>query len=174
MLDQCLKLFKAINSDASPWQISLGLSLGLLVGFLPLYTSSALVVIFIACVLRINIATFLLSLSFFSGVAWLFDQYILQLGESILNSPSLQAFFTELYQSHFFLFLAFNHTQVMGAWALSLCLLPIVFSVSQFLIIQYRTQFLAWLKTTKAVKWLEMNKWVQRALKASDVAAELN
>ncbi|MCK5881344.1 MAG: TIGR03546 family protein [Sinobacterium sp.] len=173
MLAQCLKLFRALNSDVSPWQISLGLNLGLMLGLLPLYTPSAIFVIFIACILRVNIASFLLAFGVFSGIAWFFDQSILQLGESLLYASQWQDLWSSLYKSDFFLFLQFHHTQVMGGWAISLLLLPLGFVSSQIFIIKYRTQFLAWLKTTKAIQWLEMNKWYQRGLKASNIAAEL-
>ena len=173
MLDQCFKLLKAINSGASPWQISLGSNLGLALGLLPLYTPSALVLIFLVCVLRINLASFLLAFSFFSGLAWMLDQTILSIGESILHAASWQDVFISFYQKDVFLFFQFNHTQVMGAWALIVLFLPFGFLFTQYIIIKYRSVFLRWLKASKVMQWLAMNKWYQRLARASEIASEL-
>ncbi len=171
MLAQCIKFLKALNSDAKPWQISLGLNLGLVAGLLPLYTPSAVVLIFIACILRINMASCLLAFAVFSGFAWMLDQPILQLGQAVLYASSLQSLFAYLYQSDFFLFMQFNHTQVMGAWVLAILLLPVSIGLCQCLIVTYRKQLFAWLKSSKIMKWLEMNQWYQRV---SYIVAELN
>jgi uncharacterized protein (TIGR03546 family) len=173
VLAQLFKLLKAINSDAKPWQISLGLALGLVAGLLPVYTPTLLVIVFFACVLRINVASFLLSFSFFSGFAWLFDQSILTAGESILYAAQWQPYFITAYAHDGLLFLQFNHTQVMGAWALSMLLFPLSFLLAQFFILSYRESFLVWIKNTKAIRLLGMNKWYQRAAKAAEIAGEL-
>ena len=122
--------------------------------------------------MRVNIGSFLLALSFFSGIAWLFDQSILEAGEGILYASQWQPYLINAYQNDGLLFFQFNHTQVMGAWALSIILFPLSFLLTQVIIVKYRENFLVWLKNTKALRLLTMNKWFQRAMNVTDVASE--
>jgi len=38
MIRQVLKVFKALNSNEKPWQLSLGLAFGGIIGLMPLWT----------------------------------------------------------------------------------------------------------------------------------------
>ena len=40
MIRQVLKIFKALNSDEKPWQLSLGLAFGGIIGLMPLFLES--------------------------------------------------------------------------------------------------------------------------------------
>ena len=77
------KLLKALSSDASPWQLALGIMFGMLVGLTPLLRLHNLIVLFIVLFFRVNLSTFLIALSLFSGLAYLLDPAMITIGESL-------------------------------------------------------------------------------------------
>jgi len=47
MIRQVLKVFKALNSNEKPWQLSLGLAFGGIIGLMPLWTPHNIVLLFL-------------------------------------------------------------------------------------------------------------------------------
>jgi len=46
MIRQILKIFKALNSNEKPWQLSLGLAFGGIIGLMPMWTPHNITLLF--------------------------------------------------------------------------------------------------------------------------------
>ena len=46
MIRQILKIFKALNSNEKPWQLSLGLAFGGIIGLMPMWTPHNIILLF--------------------------------------------------------------------------------------------------------------------------------
>jgi uncharacterized protein (TIGR03546 family) len=158
MIKMLLKLFKALNSNASPWQLAFAIAFGLIVGLSPFYSLHNLLILLIVCVVRINMSAFFLSIIFFTGVAYMVDSQAIKLGESLLTNPEYYSFWTQLYQNDIWRLTHFNHTLTLGSLVISLILFIPVAVLSKFLITTYRQQFMAWVSRLKVVEMLKTNK----------------
>lgn len=159
MLGMLAKLLKALNSESAPGQIALAFAFALIVGLTPLTSLHNLLVLFLVCVIRINISAFLLGIAFFSGLAFLIDPISVSIGESLLTSPDLQQSLTALYQSDFWRATKFNHTLTLGGLLLALILFIPVLIASRMLIIAYRVKFMAWVEKLKIMKLIKASKF---------------
>ena len=64
MIRQVLKVFKALNSNEEPWQLSLGLAFGGIIGLMSLWTPHNIVLLFLAFIIHLNFALLLRVLLF--------------------------------------------------------------------------------------------------------------
>ena len=64
MIRQVLKVFKALNSNEKPWQLSLGLAFGGIIGLMPLWTPHNIVLLFLAFIINLNLPFCSLGFSF--------------------------------------------------------------------------------------------------------------
>lgn len=159
MIAMLAKLLKALNSDSAPGQIALAFALALVTGLTPLFSFHNVFILLIACLVRINFGAFLLGTLFFSGVAYLLDPAAIALGESILTNPSMQSFFTELYQSDFWRATRFNNTLVLGSLVIAVIAFIPVLLLSKWLILAYRHKLMAWIDKLKITKLLKASKF---------------
>lgn len=159
MIGMLAKLLKALNSDSAPGQIALAFALALVAGLTPLFSLHNVIILLIACVIRINFGAFLLGTLFFSGVAYLVDPFSISLGESILMNPAAQNMFTELYQSDFWRATRFNNTLVMGSLVISLIAFIPVLLITRWGITAYRHKLMAWVDKLKITKVLKASKF---------------
>ncbi len=161
MLAMLAKLLKVLNSDASPAQIALGFAFALFVGLTPFFSLHNLIILFLVCVIRVNLSGFFLASAVFALIAFIVDPYSIQLGEYLLQHPELQAFWTELYQSDMWRAFKFNHTLLLGSVVLAGVLFIPVWIVFTVLIKLYRTKLMAWFEKLKIVKFLKASKFYQ-------------
>ena len=159
MVSMFAKLLSALNSDSAPGQVALAFALSLITGLTPLFSLHNIVILLLACVLKINFSAFLLGTLFFSGVAYLVDPATIYLGELILASPDLQPIFTQLYQSDFWRATRFNHTLVMGSFAVAVIGFIPVLVLSRYLILGYRVQFMGWVNKWKLTQFVKASKF---------------
>ena len=158
MFNMLLKLIKALNSHASPWQLSFALAFGMIVGLSPFYSLHNLAVLLLVFLFRINISAFFLSVAFFTGIAYIIDVKAIELGEYFLTHPEYQELWTGLYQSSFWQLTHFNHTLTLGSLLIALAFfLPMLF-VSKLLIELYRHRFMVWFGRLRLVEMLKANK----------------
>ncbi len=127
MLAILLKLLKALNSEAAPWQIGWAMALGLLAGLLP-FGLLTLVVLFVACVIAINLLTFFLVWGAGSALMLMLGDQL----ESVVWAYAQAPFVLDLLSgSEALQVLRLHHTQVLGALALGLLLmLPVAWAGS--------------------------------------------
>ncbi|MFT4906260.1 MAG: hypothetical protein ACI978_000320 [Oleispira sp.] len=159
MIAMLAKLLKALNSDSAPGQIALAFALALIAGLTPLFSLHNVLILFIACIVRINFGAFLLGILFFSGLAYLIDPAAVALGESVLTNPGAQGFLTELYQSDFWRATRFNNTLVTGSLIIALLAFVPVLLFSRWLISAYRNKLMVWVEKLKITKLLKASKF---------------
>jgi len=159
MIKMSLTLIKALNSNASPWQLAFAIAFGLIVGLSPFYSLHNLFILLIVCVVRVNMSAFFLSIMFFTGLAYMIDVQAIKLGEYLLTNPEYYAFWTDLYQSHIWRLTHFNHTLTLGSLVIALILFIPITILSKILITTYRHRFMAWVSRLKVIEMLRTNKF---------------
>ncbi|WP_416307943.1 DUF2062 domain-containing protein [Neptunicella sp. SCSIO 80796] len=155
------KFLKVLNSEASPWQIAIAITLGMVIGLTPLLRLHNIIILFVVLFLRINLASFLASIVFFSGIAWLFDPLMASVGENVLTASSWQDSWTTLFNSSLGQLSQFNHTLTMGGFLVSLLLAPIVLILSRFIVLQYRQRIMTWVNKLKIMQAFKASKLYQ-------------
>ncbi|MDQ7005537.1 MAG: TIGR03546 family protein [Ghiorsea sp.] len=158
MIDMLLKLFKALNSNASPWQLAFAIAFGMIVGLSPFYSFHNLLILLIICLVRVNMSAFFLAVMFFTGLAYMIDTQAIKLGESLLTNPDYFTFWTELYQSDFWRLTHYNHTLTLGSLVISLILFIPIAVGSKILIVTYRHRFMAWVNQLKVIEMLKASR----------------
>ncbi len=159
MLTLLAKLLKALNAEGSPAQVSLGFTLGMVVGLTPLWTVSNLFWLLVASVFRINLTAFFLAAVVFSGIAYLFDPSMERLGYWLLNLPALQDLWTAAYNNDLLRLTRFNNTLVLGGLVSGLVLALPFYLLSNFLVKNYRQHLLVWVRKTRLVKLLKASNF---------------
>ena len=158
MITLLAKILKILNSDDSPAQIALAIVLAAIVGLTPLMSVHNIALIFLVLIIRISLPMFIISFGIFSILAFMLDPLSQQLGLLLLQAESLQALWTEFYQSSFWRLLAYNNTLVLGSFCLSLILSPVIYFVSLHIVKQYREQLMSWVTQTRLMVWLKSGK----------------
>ncbi len=97
MLRLTIKVFKALNSNESPWQISLGIIFGSILGLTPFLSLHNLVILFLVLVINMNVSMVIVSCAVFSLIAYALDPLFHQLGFAVLTSPGLEGFWTQFF-----------------------------------------------------------------------------
>lgn len=133
-----LKLFRALNSAQSPWQVTVAIVLGMIAGLTPISGIQNIVILLLAFVLNIHLGLFFVSAAFFAGVGYLFDPWFEQLGYAILTSEGVQGLWTSWYDNGVLRLTHFNNTLVMGATVVSLALALPLYGLLGWLIHRYR------------------------------------
>jgi uncharacterized protein (TIGR03546 family) len=159
MISMLANLLKALNSESGPGQIALAFSLALITGLTPLLSFHNLLILFLACIIRINFGAFILGTLFFSGLAYLLDPMFMSIGESLLLNESLQTFWTGLYQSDFWRITEFNNTLVLGSLVFALVFFIPVLLLSRWLVTTYREKVMSWVNTLKITKILKASSF---------------
>ncbi|WDE13677.1 TIGR03546 family protein [Thalassomonas haliotis] len=152
------KLLKALSSDASPWQLALGIMFGMIFGLTPLLGLHNLLILFIVLFFRINLSTFLLAFPLFSGLGYVLAPLMSKMGESLLTLEGLNSIWTALYNTGFGRLSQFFHTLTLGSLITAIVLAPVVLIISKILIIQYREKLMAHIEKFKIIQLLKSSK----------------
>lgn len=161
ILKQIFAFIKLLNSDTGTVSLAAGMTCGFILGMTPVLSLHSLLVFLILFFFRIQIGAALLTAFFFKFVAFLLDPLFDIVGRKVLEMDSLQSVLTSLYNMPIIPFTRFNNSIVMGSGVITLILSPIVFIISQRLILKYRETVLARFKTTKFWKAVEATKFYQ-------------
>jgi len=152
LLKQLFAFFRLLNSDTATNQLAAGLALGVVLGFSPILSLQALLVIFCCFFFRIQLGAAFLSAFFFKFVAFVFDPVSDALGKVALEAPSLRPLFVSLYNMPLVPMTRFNNSIVMGSGLIAFILVIPLFFVFKRLIIKYRATVVARYKQTKIWK----------------------
>jgi uncharacterized protein (TIGR03545 family)/uncharacterized protein (TIGR03546 family) len=133
-----LKLFKALNSAQTPWQVTLAIALGMVAGLTPMFGLLSIVVVFLAFVLNIHLGLFFVVSALFAGIGYLLDPVFEQIGYAVLASEGLKGFWTAWYNNGLLRITQFNNTLVMGSTLVSLVLVAPLYFVLGWAINHYR------------------------------------
>lgn len=156
MLSRIIKVLKALNSNEAPWQISLGIIFGSLLGLTPLFSLHNLVVLFLALLINLNISVMLVSLAAFSVIAYALDPVFHQVGLALLTSPGLESFWTQFFSCPVFLFANLNNTIVMGSLVSTLAASVPLFFIFNVMVVKYRHTFNAFIGRFPFLKFLKV------------------
>ena len=154
MLTLLAKMLKVLNSQASPWQIGWAIALGLFVGILPLGLLTLLIV-FIVCLLTINLSTFIVVWGLTEGLMLLFADPLERLTWQYAQNEQLLQLLanTETLQ-----LLHLHHTLTLGAFLLgALLLLPVAW-LAKVLVLQYRSRIMTSVQKWKIMQMLKASK----------------
>lgn len=149
------KLLKALNSNASPWQIASAITLAMIFGLTPLLRLHNLIIVFLVLLFRVNLSTFIVMAGFFSALAVVLDPVMLHLGQHILTAEALQSLWSAFYSTDIGKLSQFNHTLTMGSLFLASVLSPLVLYTSNLLIVKYRESAMEWVNKLKIVQGLK-------------------
>ncbi len=158
MLKLLAKLLRALNSDASPGQVSLGFVAGFIVGLTPLWSLHNVLLVFLVMVLRINGSAFLVSWVVFSGIAYLVDPLTEAVGAALLHNPSLSGLWESMYNTDLWRLSHFNNTLVLGSLTSAIVLALPLFFLGRVLIVKYRTHVLSWIRKTRLMQVLKASR----------------
>ncbi len=161
ILKQIFAFIKLLNSDTGTTSLAAGMTCGFILGMTPVLSLHSLLIFMILFFFRIQIGAALVTAFFFKFIAFLLDPVFDMVGRNVLEMQSLEPFLTKLYNMPLIPFTRFNNSIVMGSAVITFALSPIVFIISQRLIIKYRETVLARFKTTKAWKAVEATKFYQ-------------
>ena len=161
MLGPVLKIFKALNSNAKPWQLSLGVVFGAIIGLTPLWNLHNVVLLFLSLVISMNIALMLLSFAFFSGVAYLLDPVFHKVGYAVLTKASLRGFWTDFFTSPLAVLSNLNNSIVLGSLIVSILLAVPLFFVCQILVTKYRDNIQGFIDKIPLLRSMKIMKTYQ-------------
>ncbi len=153
LLKQLFAFFRLLNSDTATNQLAAGLACGVILGFAPILSLQAMLVLFCCFFFRIQLGAAFLSAFFFKFIAYLFDPVSNTLGKSVLEAPSLRSLFVQLYNMPFVPMTRFNNSIVMGSGLISFILVIPLFFLFKNLILKYRATVVARYKQTKIWKF---------------------
>lgn len=150
-----VKLLKALNSDASPWQLAWGFTLGMIMGLSPMLGLHTVILLFVVLFFRVNLSAFLLAWGLFSLLALPLGTLMADIGESLLTQASLVPLWTQLYSSTLGQLTQFYHTLTLGSLVLALVISPFLLVASKLLIVQYREKLMVWVNKIKLVQFIK-------------------
>jgi len=168
MIANFARAFRLLSSDVEPYQLSLGICLGIVAGLSPLLTVQTLAVILLIIVLRVNFSMFMLSFGLVSVIAYLADPLIVLVGQQVLAIESLKDLFTQMYNSGLWRFLNFNNTAAMGSLVISLISILPLFFIFLVLIKKYRHVIERYLKNSRMFRWASQSKILTKAASMTD------
>ena len=152
LLKQLFSFFKLLNSDTGTNQLASGLAAGLILGFAPLLSLQALLVLTLCFFFRIQLGAAFLSAFFFKFIAFIFDPLTDRLGRSVLESEFLRPLFISMYNVPFVPLTRFNNSITMGSALVSLVLVIPMFFVFKAAVFKYRETVVARYQQTKIWK----------------------
>jgi uncharacterized protein (TIGR03546 family) len=161
ILKQLFAFIKLLNSDTGNVSLALGMTCGFILGMTPVLSLHSLIIFLILFFFRIQIGAALIMAFFFKFIAFLLDPIFHSVGSKVLEMESLASTFTMLYNMPLIPYTRFNNSIVMGSAVVTFALAPLIYILSQYLIVKYRVTVLAKFKTTKLWKAVEATKFYQ-------------
>jgi uncharacterized protein (TIGR03546 family) len=161
MLRTLAKLLQVLNSETAPGQITLGLALGMVMGFTPFFALHNVLVLLLVLVLRANLSAFFIGLAVFAALAFALDPVFHQVGLAVLRADALQETWTTFYNTALGRLSRFNNTVVMGSLIVSLVLFVPVLLSGNKLITHYRAHVPGWFKNSRIVTALKSSRFYE-------------
>lgn len=165
LIKQIINLIRLLHSDTGQNQVAAGLAFGVFLGFAPFLSLQTLLVLFIVFFFRVQLGAAFLSAFFFKFVAFLLDPVADPIGRALLEYEPLRGLWTFMFNVPFLPMTRFNNSIVLGSFAISLILCPILFFIFRTLVIQYQVRFVARIESTKlwkAFKATKLHDWYSK------------
>lgn len=164
VLKHLFNLIYILHSETSTRSISAGFCCGIVLGFSPILSLQAVLVLVVMLVFRVQVGAAMLSAVVFKILGVPLEPLFHFLGNVILSQSMLQPFFTLLYNLPLIPMTRFYNTVVMGAGVLSVFLVGPAYPLFEYLIDNYRhtvvervkdTKLWSLWKTSKLFKWYQ-------------------
>ncbi len=165
LIKQLIGLIQLLHSDSGKNQIASGLAFGVFLGFAPFLSLQTALVLFVVFIFRVQLGAAFLSAFFFKFVAFLLDPVADPIGRSLLEASSLRPIWTQMYNVPLLPMTRFNNSIVLGSFAISILLCPILFFVFRFLVTKYQTHLVQKFEATpfwKAIKATKFYNWYKK------------
>ena len=157
-------ILKALKEGPTPGQLAGGILLGFIVGLIPGWPLQVWILLLLILVLKVNLS--MVIVGWFSGIVigLIIDPLLDTMGGWILQTDSLQEFWTALYNSPPWALTRFNNTVVMGSLVVGIVASILAFPVLCWLVKAYRTRFLARVNQFKIVQLVTGSRWGSRLI----------
>ncbi len=160
ILKQILKLIQLLHADEGTFALALGFSLSLFPAFGGYTSILGLLSVLIVMIFRVQMGAYFLGTFLFALISLPFSNIFNSIGLWLLTKPSLETFWTSLYQNPLMHWLKFNHTQVLGGQVAALILFPFSLILFQYLIRKYQNTVVKAFKNTKVYKYFSKTSLV--------------
>ncbi len=158
LIKQLINLIRLLHSDTGQAQIAAGLAFGVFLGFAPFLSLQTVLVLFVVFIFRVQLGAVLLSAFFFKFVAFLLDPVADPIGRFLLENPSLRPLWTSMYNVPLLPMTRFNDSIVLGSFALSILLCPVLYFVFKKMVIKYQSSVVQKFEASKAWKLFKATK----------------
>jgi len=161
MLTILVKLLKALNSEQSPSQLAIAVSLAVVLGFTPILSLHNLLIIFFALWFRVNLSLLLVSYPLFVFIGFLLSSIFDSIGLQILQMPALQSVWESFFNTLFGRWSNFYYAGVIGSFTIGVIVAIILFPLVRFSVLAYREKWLQRFNQLKVMRMLKASKFWQ-------------
>lgn len=158
MLTILVKLLKALNSEQSPGQLAVAISLAIILGFTPLVSLHNLLIVLIALWFRVNLSLLILSYPLFALIGYLLSPIFESIGLSILQMPSLLPLWESFFNTLIGRWSNFYYAGVMGSFTVGFLLAVFMFPLVKYAVVAYRHKWLTKIDQFKVTKMLKASR----------------
>ncbi len=149
-----IKFLKSLNSAESSKALSLALASGVISGFLPSFNIINIIILLVVFSFRIPIGLYFASSTVFAIVGYFLDPIFHYTGLYLLQNPTLNSFWTSLYNTPFLRWSGFNNSIILGSFVWGIVLAPIFYIILNKLSNKYREKIFPILKKSKLTSWI--------------------
>lgn len=158
MLTIFIKLLKALNSEQSPKQLAIAVSLAAILGLTPLLSLHNVVILLIALWFRVNLGLLIVSYPLFAFLGFLLSSFFEKVGLSILQAPSMLSTWEGFFNTLIGRWSNFYFAGVMGSLVVSMLMAIVLYPLVNWLIINYRKTWLEKINRLNVTKVLKASK----------------
>ena len=142
------KLFAALNSEGTPFQVAVGIAMGSALAVTPLMNVHNLVIALAAMLLNVSLAGFFLGWVLLTPFGFILDPLFDRIGTALLSAPSLQGLWTSLYNMPVVPYTNFNNSVVLGSFVFWLLAFVPLLLAAKYGVTKYRATIYQRLRKT--------------------------
>ncbi len=161
MLTLFVKILKALNSEQSPSQLAIAVSIAAIMGLTPFLSLHNLVLLLIALWFRVNLGLLIVSYPLFAILGWMFSAQFEAFGFSLLQNPALENFWIALYNNLGGRWSGFYYSGRIGSLVIATIVAIVIFPIVRFSVVQYRQTLMEKINKSKLMLWLKATKFWQ-------------
>jgi uncharacterized protein (TIGR03546 family) len=160
-LNTAKSILSILQGSDRPWQVALGVALGMVMGFSPFNGPQNALIFLAIMLLNVNLGAATLATALFAAIAALLDPLAHAIGYALLvQAKSLTPLWTSLYNLPVVPFTRFNNTVVLGSLVLALVLFVPVLLGTPPLLAYYRAHWKPKVDKWKIMKIFQLTKVV--------------
>jgi uncharacterized protein (TIGR03546 family) len=150
-----MKMFAALNANTRPGEVAAGFAMGIWLALIPSGNLLWIFLLLITLLIKVHFSVALVAMGIGKLFTGLLDGLLHEAGYSVLTVPSLESFFTSLYNTPFIPFTLFNDSIVMGGFIAGFVLFIPIYILLVLLVKLYRRKIRDRIADTKLVKALK-------------------